>query len=158
MGAPQDETPGEAEENFGPETGPEQGATGPEVEPEAGPQPGDEGETPAEMSATKDERTMAMLAHLLGIVSGFLGALIIWLIKREESEFVDDQGKEALNFQITLLIAYLVCFGPLNLLFCIGSILGMAVWVAAVVFCIMAGTSANKGELYRYPVNIRFIK
>src|SRR5712692_2285229 len=55
-----------------------------------------------------EDKTMAMLCHLLGIVTWFLGALIIWLIKKDQSKFVDDQGKEALNFQITMLIAYAI--------------------------------------------------
>mgnify|MGYP006283271343 CR=1 FL=1 len=115
-------------------------------------------EQPPSIESTKDERTMGLLAHLLGIVIGFLGPLIIWLIKKDESAFVDDQGKEALNFQLTVLIAYVVCFGPLNFVFCIGSFLGLAVWVVAIVFAIMGATRANQGELYRYPICLRMIK
>src|SRR5689334_1430002 len=55
---------------------------------------------------TQDDKTMAMLSHLLGIVLGFVGPLIIWLIKKDQSPFVDDQGKESLNFQIMLVIGY----------------------------------------------------
>src|ERR1700761_2896163 len=58
----------------------------------------------------KDSVTMGMLCHLLGIPIGFLGPLIIWLVKKDTSPFVDDQGKEALNFQITRLIATAACF------------------------------------------------
>ena len=58
-----------------------------------------------------DERTMGMLAHILGGVTNFLGPLIIWLIKKDESPFVNDQGKEALNFQITIAIGYVVMMG-----------------------------------------------
>ncbi|MEZ5431721.1 MAG: DUF4870 domain-containing protein [Verrucomicrobiales bacterium] len=55
-----------------------------------------------------DERNMAMLAHLLGGLASFLGPLVIWLMKREESPFVNDQGREALNFQITVAIGMAV--------------------------------------------------
>src|SRR4051812_11305473 len=67
---------------------------------------------------TPDDKTMAMLAHLLGIVTGFVGPLIIWLVKKDQSPFVDDQGKEALNFQLTLLIGWLVA--SVTAAFCIG--------------------------------------
>ncbi|MFW6456742.1 MAG: DUF4870 domain-containing protein [Planctomycetota bacterium] len=115
-----------------------------------------EGPAGAPETSTKDERTMAMLAHLLGIVAGFLGPLIIWMIKKDESEFVDDQGKEALNFQLTLLIGYAASV-VLSFL-CIGVLVGPAVWIVGLIFSIMGATTANKGESYRYPFNIRMIK
>jgi uncharacterized protein len=112
---------------------------------------------PAPTSLTepsKDDRTMAMLAHIGGILS-FLPPLIIWLMKKDKSKFVDDQGKEALNFQITLVIGYLI--GGALACFTFGISL-IAVWVVSIVFCIMAGMAANRGELYRYPFAIRLIK
>ena len=111
------------------------------------------GSAPA--APTSDERNMAVLAHLLGIVLGFLGPLIIWLIKKDESPYVNDQGKEALNFQITLIIAYAVA-GALTFVL-IGCFLLPLVVVADLVFCIIAGVAAARGEYYRYPVNIRFL-
>ena len=105
---------------------------------------------------SKDAKTMAMLAHLLGIVLGFLGPLIIWLIKKDEEPFVDDQGKEALNFQITVLIALIVC--GLLMFACIGFFLAPAVAIANIILCIMAGLKANEGEVYRYPFTLRLIK
>ena len=105
-----------------------------------------------------DARTMAMLAHLLGIVSGFIGALVIWLIMRERSEFVNDQGKEALNFQLTLLIAWVVAM-VLAVVTCgVGAVLLPLVWLASLIFCLLMGLKANKGEKARYPVCIRLIK
>jgi uncharacterized Tic20 family protein len=97
-----------------------------------------------------------MLCHLLGIFIGFLGPLIIWLIKRDEDKFIDEQGKEALNFQITLIIAWAV--GAISTFLCIGFILLPAIWVCDLIFCIMGAVKANKGEHYKYPINIRFIK
>ncbi len=105
----------------------------------------------------KDATTMGMLCHLLGIFTGFLGPLIIWLIKKDSSPFVDDQGKEALNFQIACFIAFLICI-PLNFLFCLGAILAAVIMVSRIVFGILATIQANKGVAYRYPVNLRLIK
>src|SRR6266852_3321441 len=63
---------------------------------------------PLPVAQTQDDKTMGMICHLLGIILGIIGPLIIWLIKKDQSKFVDDQGKEALNFQIVLLILHLV--------------------------------------------------
>ncbi len=98
---------------------------------------------------------MALLAHILGVALGFLGPLIIWLVKKDQSAFVDDQGKEALNFQLTMLIGFLVA-GATTFV-CIGFVLLPALVVVNIVFCILGGMQANKGVAYRYPVNIRFI-
>jgi uncharacterized Tic20 family protein len=102
----------------------------------------------------KDAITMGMLCHLLGIFTGFLGPLIIWLIKKDSSPFVDDQGKEALNFQIVALIATFVCF----LGFCIAPFLIIAVQITRIVFSIIATVKANQGIAYRYPITFRIIK
>ena len=115
---------------------------------------------PAEVSGggavSKDAKMWGMLCHLLGLFTSFVGPLIIWLLKKEEDPFIDDQGKEALNFQITVLIASIVS-GVLAM-FCIGVFLGMAVGVVDLIFCIIATVKANSGEKYRYPVSIRIIK
>ena len=105
---------------------------------------------------SKEARTMAMLAHLLGIVTGFLGPLIIWLLKKDEDSFINDQGKEALNFQITIAIAMIVS-GALMFI-CIGFFTALAVAVANLILCIMAGLKANEGISYRYPMTLRLIK
>ncbi len=105
---------------------------------------------------TGDEKTMAMLCHLLGIFTGFLGSLIIWLIKKDESAFVNDQGKEALNFQLTVLIGYVI--SCILIMVFIGMALFPLLWICNIIFCIMGAVAANRGELYRYPVKIRFIK
>lgn len=105
---------------------------------------------------SKDDQTMAMLCHLLGILTGFVGPLIIWLVKKDQSPFVDDQGKEALNFQITLLIGYIIAGA--TILLCIGAIIAPLVWLASLIFGIMGAMAANKGEAYRYPFALRLIK
>ena len=105
---------------------------------------------------SSDSRMMGMLCHLLGLFTCFIGPLIIWLIKKDEDPFVDNQGKEALNFQITVAIAFIVS-GLLTFV-CVGVFLGAAVGVADLVFCIVAAAKANSGQAYRYPVSIRFIR
>src|SRR3954462_14696776 len=105
---------------------------------------------------TPDDKTMAMLSHLLGIVLGFVGALIIWLIKKDQSPFVDDQGKESLNFQIMLVIGYVI--GSVTSMICIGFLIIPAVWIFGIIFSIMAALKAKDGIAYRYPVNLRLIK
>ncbi len=105
---------------------------------------------------SKDARMWAMLCHLLAIFTGFLAPLIIWLIKKDEDPFVDEHGKEALNFQITVCIALFV--SAILTMVCIGFFMLMAVVIGNIVFCVLATVKANKGEPYRYPVSIRFIK
>ena len=102
----------------------------------------------------KDARMWAMLCHLLGLFTSFVGPLIIWLLKKEEDPFIDEQGKEALNFQITVAIAYVAA----TLIPVAGCFLAPAVWVVNLIFCIMACVAANKGEHYRYPVSLRLVK
>lgn len=114
----------------------------------------EEGQTVAEVS--KDARMWAMLCHLLAIFTGFIAPLIIWLIKKDEDPFVNNHGKEALNFQITVAIAMFV--SGLLTFACVGFLLLPAVWIVDLIFCIIATVKANSGEPYRYPVSIRFIK
>ena len=109
---------------------------------------------PAEIS--KDAKNMAMLCHLLAIFTGFIAPLLIWLIKKGEEPFVDQQGKEALNFQITIVLAMSVA-GLLSFL-CIGVPLLFAIPVVNLVFCIIASVKVSKGVAYRYPISLRLIK
>jgi uncharacterized Tic20 family protein len=104
----------------------------------------------------KDSKTMSLLAHLLGILIGFIGPLVIWLLKKDTSPFVDDQGKESLNFQLTLLIGYIIA-GATSCIF-IGMLIFPIVWIVGLILGIMGAMKANEGVAYRYPVNIRFIK
>jgi uncharacterized Tic20 family protein len=120
---------------------------------------GSQAEQPAgveQAEVGKDARMWAMLCHLLAIFTGFIAPLIIWLLKKDEDPFVDSQGKEALNFQITVAIAMVVS-GLLSFA-CIGVVLMPAVGIADLVFCIIASIKANSGIAYRYPLSIRFIK
>ena len=115
------------------------------------------------MSENPQERTMGMLCHLLafcGLVMPFggniLGPLVLWLVKKEGMPFVDDQGKESLNFQISVVI-YGVGAALLSFIG-IGIVLGAALGVFWLVMEIIATVAANKGERYRYPLTIRLLK
>jgi uncharacterized protein len=111
---------------------------------------------------TNDDRTWGLLAHLSGLIAAllggmsFLGPLIVWLIKKDQSPFVADQAKEALNFQISVTIALLI--SAVTILVCVGVVLLPIVYIASVVFSIIAAIEANKGVYYRYPYTIRFIQ
>jgi uncharacterized Tic20 family protein len=111
---------------------------------------------------TSEERNWALLAHLSGLLASalgglaFLGPLIVWLIKKDQSPFVADQAKEALNFQIAVTIALIVS-GVIALLTCVGVILLPIVGIGSLVFAIIAAMEANKGVYYRYPYTIRLI-
>lgn len=103
-----------------------------------------------------DQRMWAMLSHVGGILFSFVAPLIIWLMFKERGRFVEEQSKEALNWQITLVIGYVL--GVVLTIILIGAILIFLVWLAAIIFGIMAAIAANKGEAYRYPFAIRLIK
>jgi hypothetical protein len=115
-----------------------------------------------ENQPSKDERTWAMLCHFsafAGLIfpfGNFLAPLIIWLIKKEELEFVEDQGKEVFNFQISMTI-YLLISGMLCFI-----LIGIPILIGLVIFSfiitIIAAISANDGKSYRYPINLRLIK
>ncbi len=105
---------------------------------------------------SQNAKNMAMLCHLLGFFTSFIGPLIIWLLKKDEDSFIDQQGKEALNFQIAIVIASFVA-GLLSFL-CIGFLLFPVIAILDLVFVIMACIKSSKGEAYKYPVSIRLIK
>jgi uncharacterized Tic20 family protein len=110
----------------------------------------------ATMDISQDSKNMGMLCHLLAIFTVFLCPLLIWLIKKDEDKFVDSQGKEALNFQITVMFAMIASWILMPVL--IGFFLFFATVICDFVFCILASVAANKGKAYRYPLCIRIIK
>jgi uncharacterized Tic20 family protein len=103
-----------------------------------------------------DERMWSMLAQLGGIIIGFLSGLLVMLIMGKRSAFVNEQAKEALNFQITLIIGWVIAFVLSFLL--IGFLLFPILWIVNIVFCIIAGMANNRGEAYRYPLTLRLVK
>ncbi|ALN65368.1 MULTISPECIES: DUF4870 domain-containing protein [Lysobacter] len=110
---------------------------------------------------SQDEKTWGMLAHLstlVGLIIPFgsvLGPLVVWLIKKDTMPFAAEQGKEALNFNITVLIAFIV--SAILTIVLIGFLLMLAVGLAWLVLTIMAALAANKGESYRYPMTLRLV-
>nr|WP_262982184.1 DUF4870 domain-containing protein [Rhodanobacter denitrificans] len=121
-----------------------------------------------------EERQWAMFAHLSALAGAiltgafgggwgcFIGPLVIWLVKRDTMPFVADQGKEALNFNITVAIAFVVLALLSVMTLGIGLIIAIPLWViigvAWLVLTIIAAVKANEGTLYRYPFTLRLIK
>ena len=114
-----------------------------------------------ENSASSDERTMGMFCHLAafaGIVIPFgniIGPLVIWLVKKDESSYIDYHGKESLNFQIAFTVYGLV--SALLTMVLIGLILLPIVGITALVLMIIASIKAKDGEMYRYPFIFRVL-
>ncbi|MEM7228613.1 MAG: DUF4870 domain-containing protein [Planctomycetota bacterium] len=114
----------------------------------------------------KDQRTWGFLAHLtalsgvIGIPFGqIIGPLVIWLIKKDEMPFVDEHGRESLNFQITVTIV-LFALGVLSIIpfvICLTLPLFATALIVDIVFVIMATIAANEGRPYRYPMTARFL-
>jgi len=102
---------------------------------------------------TSDEKTMALLAHILTLVAPILAPLIIYLVKKDDSQFVSYHAKESLNFQITLMIAVVGL-----LITIIGSFLIFFVAIAGLVLVVIATIRASEGNLYKYPISLRLIK
>lgn len=111
-------------------------------------------ESPAKVE-DKNARTLAMLCHLLGIF-GFLAPLIIWLVKKDDHEFIDSQGKASLNWQISVIIYVFVSW--LLIFVFIGILLLPAVMITNLIFCIIGAVKSNDGLAYRYPLAINFLK
>jgi len=121
-----------------------------------------------------EERQWAMFAHLSALLGGiltsgwagsigcFIGPLIIWLVKKDTMPFVDDQAKEALNFNISVAIVFFALFLLALLTLGIGLVISVPLWiiigVAWLVFTIIAAIKANEGVAYRYPLTLRLIK
>jgi uncharacterized Tic20 family protein len=110
--------------------------------------------------ATSTEKTYATVMHLsillFHIAVPVILALVMWLIKRDESPYINDHGKEAVNFQISLVV-----YSLLGLALTPMCGIGFAVWVAVYVLgaigCVFASLAAHRGEYYRYPACLRFI-
>ena len=112
---------------------------------------------------TQEERTWAMLAHLaafaglvLPCAGNILGPLVIWLARREQSAFVAEQSREALNFNISVTLAAILC-SVLVFVF-IGILLGLALFVYWLAMTMLAGIRAGEGCAFRYPFTLRLVK
>ena len=110
------------------------------------------------MTSEGEAHTWALVAHLSGIFL-FLGPLIVWLTKKNAHPFIEDQSREALNFQLTVTLVA-VALSILNMIPFIGCLFwlaSLAVFLADVVLIILAAVKANDGERYRYPVSLRLV-
>ena len=108
---------------------------------------------PSTYTPTSDERTMAILCHVLAIFFWIIPPLIIYLVKKDESRWVAEQAKESLNFQITWsIIIFLLCISIVGLLL---------VWIVGpimLILIIVATIRASENKIYRYPMTWRLIK
>jgi uncharacterized Tic20 family protein len=118
---------------------------------------------PAAKDTEKQVRMWGMLCHLaalsllVGIPFGhIIGPLVVWLLKKDEDPFIDEQGKESLNFQISMTIYGAVC--SLLVLVLVGILLLVALVILELVMVITASVRANEGKSFRYPLTIRFLK
>jgi uncharacterized Tic20 family protein len=113
-------------------------------------------EEPVSVEPTSEEKTLAILAHALCIIAGFLAPLVIYLIKKDSSSYVTAHAKEAFNFQLTMTIAYFVSF--ILMFVIIGVFLMVLLGIANLVLIIVATIKASENKLYKYPFSIKFIK
>ena len=106
---------------------------------------------------TSDERTLAILSHILAIVPGIgiLGPLVIYLIKNGESDFVTANAKESLNFQITVMVGYIISF--ILFIVIIGIFMAWVLGILNTVLVIIATIKSSENKIYRYPFNLRLI-
>ncbi|OIU71357.1 DUF4870 domain-containing protein [Rossellomorea aquimaris] len=105
---------------------------------------------------SKDERLLAALIYVISFFTVFIGPIILWLWKRDDSEFIDYHGKEYLNFLISYTIYGIV--SSILVIVLIGLVLAPIVGILALIFTILAAIKAYQGETYRIPTVIHFIK
>ena len=116
------------------------------------------GAQPQQPLRPDEEKTWSLLAHLGGILFSFLAPLVVWLVFKGRGPFLDDQAKEALNFQITVVIAYIAAGILAGITVGVLFFLPFVVGIAALVFSILAAVAVNKGQWYRYPLTLRLVK
>ncbi|MFJ3034168.1 DUF4870 domain-containing protein [Curtobacterium pusillum] len=114
------------------------------------------GYQPPQPMSPEDQRLWATLTHIGGIFFNFIAPLVAYLVLRDRGGFIREHTRVALNFHITIAIAYAV--GTLTVWLGIGVLIALAAGVLSLVFGIMAAVAANRGEFYRYPLSIEFIK
>jgi uncharacterized protein len=121
--------------------------------PYGGPPPYD----PVPPATNTDDKNIAMLTHLSGILFSIIMPLIVWLMHKDRADkaYLVTEAKEALNFQITVLIGYVICWILTFLL--IGMILTPLLWLANLIFCIIAAVKVSSDGTYRYPFALRLI-
>lgn len=111
---------------------------------------------PALVTPSSDDKTMAILSHVLCIVAGFIPPLVIYLVKKDSSPYATAHAKESLNFQLTMIIAYIISFILMFVL--IGILLMVLLSIANLVLVIIATIKASENKFYKYPFSIKFIR
>ncbi|MCS6567584.1 DUF4870 domain-containing protein [Curtobacterium flaccumfaciens pv. flaccumfaciens] len=104
----------------------------------------------------EDQRLWATLTHIGGIFFTVVAPLVAYLVLRDRGGFIREHTRVALNFHITMAIAYFV--GSLTSVFGVGVLIVLAAAIVSLIFSIMAAVAANQGQFYRYPLSIEFIK
>ncbi|GLQ97135.1 DUF4870 domain-containing protein [Dyella mobilis] len=119
--------------------------------------PSDQAAPPSEPVVSSNDRNLAMLTHLSGFVLYVIMPLVVWLMHKDrpEKSYLTGEAKEALNFQITMLIAWVVS-GILQVIL-IGFLLMAIVWVANLIFCVIAAAKVSADGHYRYPFTLRLV-
>lgn len=118
--------------------------------------------TPEQPELSKDAKQWAMLTHLAAFAAflipfgNIIGPLVVWQLKKDLGPFVEENGKEAVNFQITIAIVALVC--TMLMFALVGFLLLPVLGLYWLILTVIAGVKANDGVAYRYPLTIRFIK
>ncbi len=141
---------------------PEKTDEGPSPPPPSPPTPPSKVPPSTPMDPSKQENDWAMITHLSGLCSAigipsFIGPLICWLIKKDEYKKVDLAGKEALNFQLSVLIVQALSV-PLIFILGLGFVTFSVAAIGGLVYTIIAAVTASKGENYIYPFTFRMIK
>ena len=119
------------------------------------PPPGNPYEQPSQQLSPADEKLWATLIHIGGIFFSFIPALIGYLVLKDRGPFIREHTATALNFQITMAIAYVISY--ILWLVIIGWILTIAIGIVVIVFSIIAAVKANQGQPYTYPLSIKFV-
>lgn len=110
---------------------------------------------PNSQTPSNDDKNIATITHLAGTIFSFVPSLIVWVLKKDDSEYIASQAKEALNFQISVMLAQFIAWFLAWIL--IGFVFMAIIWLANVVLCIIAAIATSKGETYRYPFTLRLI-
>lgn len=109
------------------------------------------------VESSSNDRNLAMLTHLSGFIFYFIVPLIVWLMHKDRADktYLSGEAKEALNFQITMLIAWIVCWILKAIL--IGFLLMAVLWFVNLIFCIIAAVKVSSDGHYRYPFALRLV-
>ncbi|MGC1547669.1 MAG: DUF4870 domain-containing protein [Rhodanobacter sp.] len=112
---------------------------------------------PASTEHSSDDRNMAMLTHLSGFILSIVVPLIVWLIHKDRADksYLVTEAKEALNFQLTVVIGFVICWVLKIIL--IGFFLSWLLWIVNLVFCIVAAVRVSSDGSYRYPFALRLV-